>query len=48
MKAFKSFLTPVLIFAVSIAMIIAGIKSGELTEIKQKGIIICLECIGLG
>jgi len=44
----KSFFAPAFILAAGAVMIIAGIKNGELAEIMQKAIFICLECIGIG
>ena len=44
----KSFIAPVLFLIAGAVMVITGIKIGELDEIMQKAIIICLECIGIG
>ena len=38
----------VLVFLISILFIIIGIKRDELSDIKNKSIRICLECIGIG
>jgi len=39
---------PAVILAAGIIMMISGIYRGELRVILQKGIVICLECIGIG
>ena len=38
----------ILITAAAAAMITAGIFSGEVTEVFNKAIRICLECMGIG
>ena len=44
-REFKIF---VLVFLISILFIIIGIKRDEFSDIKNKSIRICLECIGIG
>jgi hypothetical protein len=36
------------VFLLGAALITLGIFRDELTEIMQKGAVICLECIGIG
>ena len=47
-KKSKRILASAFLLAVGAALMIAGIKNGELPEIMHKAIIICLECIGIG
>ena len=35
------------ILTLGLILIAAGIANGELTEIMQKAIVVCLECIGI-
>jgi len=39
---------PFIILAAGITLMVLGILQGELQSIFQKGIIVCLECIGIG
>ena len=39
---------PVLILTAGMVMMIIGIQRGELQSILQKGVVVCLECIGIG
>lgn len=36
------------LLALSIVLILIGVKSGEMYAVLQKAIRICLECIGIG
>lgn len=44
----RSAVTPVIIFIVGIAAMIAGIWRGEALLVLTKAIRICLECVGIG
>ena len=44
----KRVLMQVTLLVVGLAMMGAGVLRGELVEIFQKGILVCLECIGIG
>ncbi|MCL2442894.1 MAG: hypothetical protein FWD13_05440 [Treponema sp.] len=48
MKKIINFLVPAFFLFVGAAMVIAGIRNEELSEIMQKAVMICLECIGFG
>jgi len=39
---------PFIILAAGITLMVLGILQGELHSIFQKGIVVCLECIGIG
>jgi hypothetical protein len=41
-------LLPPIILALGIALMVFGIWRGELNELFQKAVIVCLECIGIG
>ena len=41
-------IAPVAILALGIALAVLGIWRGELSEVWQKAITVCLECIGIG
>jgi hypothetical protein len=36
------------IFIAAVALIAAGLRTGEAAEVAQKAVNICLECIGVG
>ena len=36
------------ILLISVAFVIIGIYRGEVAQVLQKAIIICLECVGIG
>ena len=52
LKSSTSFFTkkliPSAILALGIVLLVLGIYRGEPTEILQKAILVCLECIGIG
>ena len=39
---------PIALFLAGVAMMSLGILRGELVDIMRKGIVVCLECIGIG
>lgn len=39
---------PLLLFFLSAALIIIGLKSGEFTAVLEKAVTVCLSCIGIG
>ena len=44
----KRFILQLALLAAGIVMMVLGLARGEAFEIFQKGIIVCLECIGIG
>ena len=40
--------TSLLLFFLSAALIIIGLKSGEFTAVLEKAVTVCLSCIGIG
>jgi len=48
MRIIKTFLLPAIVLIAGAVMLVTGIYNSELNEIKQKAVIICLECIGFG
>ena len=44
----KNRLIPIGILIVSIALLLSGIMRKEYIEVFRRGILICLECIGIG
>ena len=47
MNKAKKLIIPSAIFAAGLALAILGIMRGELREIMQKAVVVCLECIGI-
>jgi len=48
MSKLKRFILPTTILIAGITLMVIGILRDELHEIYHRGIIICLECIGIG
>ena len=44
----KVFVLQAVVLLLGVVLVAVGISHGELTEIWQKAIIVCLECIGIG
>jgi len=39
---------PWILFAVSIALVLVGLKLGEYATVLEKAVTVCLDCIGIG
>ena len=48
MNKFKNLILPPFILALGVVLAAMGIWRGELYDILQKAIVICLRCIGIG
>ena len=48
MNARHRFILPMMIFALGVFLAALGVRAGELPDILQKAIVVCLDCIGLG
>jgi hypothetical protein len=51
MRCFLRFLKsglPILLILLGAALVTAGIMRGETDDIMRKGVVVCLECIGVG
>jgi hypothetical protein len=40
--------TPFVLFLLSAALIIIGLRSGEFVAVLEKAVTVCLSCIGIG
>jgi hypothetical protein len=40
--------TPFVLFLLSAALIIIGLRSGEFAAVLEKAVTVCLSCIGIG
>ncbi len=47
MQKHRVFISSVL-FLLGIAMIVIGVLNGEMSDVLEKSIRICLECVGIG
>ncbi|MCL1828491.1 MAG: thioredoxin [Oscillospiraceae bacterium] len=48
MRGRSRFFLPAGIFLIGVISAAAGVWRGELSDIMQKAVVVCLECIGIG